>query len=143
MPGEVEYVSLQRRRFRFDFDWRLSFWLPALGVVPATSFVELDSDGFEARFGPWVVCTPLSNLSCAKVTEHYRWYTAIGVRGSMVDDGLTFGTNRRKGVCVLFRERVRGLDPIGLRMHSGLTVTVEDCEGLERAVKNLVTAQDE
>ena len=143
MPGEVEYVSLVRRRFSFDFDWRLSFWLPALGVVPSTSFVELNGDRFEARFGPWVVRTPLANLSCAKVTERYRWYTAIGVRGSMVDDGLTFGTNRRKGVCVLFRERVKGLDPFGLRMHSGLTVTVDDCEGLERAVKDVAASLDE
>ena len=47
---------------------------------------------------------------------------------SMADDGLTFGTNHRRGVCVHFTEKVRS----SLRRsgHSALTVTVADMEGL-------------
>ena len=47
------------------------------------------------------------------------------------DDGLTFGTNAERGVCVHFREKVRG--PF-VRRHSALTVTVADCDGLVAAL---------
>jgi hypothetical protein len=72
--------------------------------------------------------TPLSNIDEAHVTRNYRWWTAAGVRGSMVDDGLTFGTNRNAGVCVHFRELVPS--PLRRKGHSALTVTVADLDGL-------------
>jgi len=46
----------------------------------------------------------------------------------MVDDGLTFGTNRDAGVCVHFREPVPS--PLRRKGHSALTVTVDDVDGL-------------
>jgi hypothetical protein len=72
--------------------------------------------------------TPLTNIDGAHVTRDYRWWTAAGARRSMVDDGLTFGTNRDAGVCVHFRELV----PSALRKkgHSALTVTVADPDAL-------------
>jgi hypothetical protein len=66
------------------------------------------------------------------VTGPYRWYTAMGLRLSRADDGVTFGTNHDRGVCVHFRERVPPV--IGRRRHSALTVTVEDCAGLVAAI---------
>jgi hypothetical protein len=57
---------------------------------------------------------------------------ASGVRGSMADDGLSFGTNHNAGVCIHFPEKVPSrLSKSG---HSALTVTVEDLEGLTRAL---------
>jgi hypothetical protein len=72
--------------------------------------------------------TPLSNIDEAHITRNYRWWTAAGMRGSLVDDGLTLGTNRRAGVCVHFREPVPS--PLRRKGHSALTVTVADVDRL-------------
>ena len=50
----------------------------------------------------------------------------------MVDDGLTFGTNYRAGVCIHFREKVPSL--LRPKGHSALTVTVADLDGLVTAL---------
>ena len=50
----------------------------------------------------------------------------------MVDDGLSFGTNRDAGMCVHFAEKVPS--PLSRRGHSALTVTVADLEGLTRTL---------
>lgn len=52
---------------------------------------------------------------------------------AITDRGLTFATNNRPGVLVLFNS-VRGLDPLGLIRHPELTVTVADLEGLRDAL---------
>ncbi len=49
----------------------------------------------------------MANVDGAHITEGYRWYTAVGARLSFVDDGLTFGTNCERGVCIHFAEPVR------------------------------------
>ena len=68
----------------------------------------------------------------AEVTRGYRWWTAVGVRVSFVDDGLTFGTNTKAGMCVHFRDKVPST--LGLKGYSALTVTVVDLDGLVRAL---------
>jgi hypothetical protein len=72
--------------------------------------------------------TPLTNIDDAHVTRNYRWWTAAGARRSLVDDGLTFGTNRRAGVCVHFRAPVPS--PLRRKGHSAITVTVADVDRL-------------
>ena len=115
--------------FPYHYDFRFTpMWLGA-GVLPWRDGVTItDDDRLIATFGVFRVDTPLHNIADAHVTEGYRWWTAIGPRLSLADDGLTFGTNRERGVCVHFREPVPG-GP-GRRAHSALTVTVDDCEGL-------------
>src|SRR6478736_92093 len=76
--------------------------------------------------------TPLDNVVGGHITEHYRWYTGVGIRGSMVDDGLTFSTNRDRGVCLHFKEPIPRV--IGRKPHSALTVTVADCDGLVASI---------
>jgi hypothetical protein len=118
--------------FPYRFDARFApMWLP-FGAWPGRDGVTLSDDRFRATFGFLRLETPLDNVAGGHVTVGYRWHTAIGVRLSLVDDGLTFGTNRDRGVCVHFRERVPRV--IGFRPHSALTVTVEDCEGLVEAI---------
>ncbi|MEX2329101.1 MAG: hypothetical protein WD575_05150, partial [Nitriliruptoraceae bacterium] len=78
------------------------------------------------RFGPWSLRTPLTNVERACVTGPYRWMKAIGPRGSAVDHGVTFGTNRRGGVCILLREPVGALLGPDRLLHPGVTVTVAD-----------------
>jgi hypothetical protein len=119
--------------YRYSFDRRLVlFWAP-FGVRRAKDGVTLTDDGrLVATFGFLKLETPLENLSGAHITRNYRWWTAAGARGSFADDGLTFGTNAKAGVCIHFREKV----PSRLRRsgHSALTVTVEDLDGLTYAL---------
>jgi len=115
--------------FAYAVDNRLSpFWLP-YGLRPSKDGVTITDDGtFRATYGFVRVETPLSNIDQAHVTRNYRWWTAAGVRRSLVDDGLTLGTNRSAGVCVHFREPVPSL--FRRRGHSAVTVTVADVDRL-------------
>jgi len=115
--------------FAYAVDRRLApFWLP-FGVRPSKDGVTITDEGtFRATYGFFRVETPLSNIDDAHVTRDYRWWTAAGARGSLVDDGLTFGTNRTAGVCVHFREPVPS--PLRRKGHSAITVTVADVDAL-------------
>jgi hypothetical protein len=121
--------------FRYAIDRRyLPVLLPFL-LRPSRDGVTLTDDGFfVATFGLVKIKTPRANVTGGHVTENYRWWTAAGIRMSMADDGLTFGTNNRRGVCVHFKEKVRS----SLRRsgHSALTVTVADAEALVLALRS-------
>lgn len=92
-----------------------------------------DEATFVATYGRARVETPVSNIDHTELSEHHRWYTAVGIRLSFADDGLTFGTNSRAGVCVAFKEKIPKV--IGFRDHSALWVSVADPEGLTRALE--------
>jgi hypothetical protein len=121
------------RTFPYELDVRFApVWAPLL-LAPGRQGVTLTDQGrLVARYGLWVLDTPLTNIAEAHITGPYRWWTAIGPRLSFADDGLTFGTTNHGGVCVHFREPVRRV--IGSRNHSALTVTVADRDGLARAL---------
>jgi len=122
--------------FPYAFDRRFKPFLQAFGVRPDRDGVRLmDNGDLVASFGRLRLTTPLSNVEGAHITERYAWFKAVGARLSFVDDGLTFGTNTERGVCIHFGERVAAV--IGPRRHSALTVTVEDCEGLVSAIEQL------
>ena len=125
------------RFFPYDFDERF-FWIwGPLGARPKKDFVALTEDReLVATFGRFRVETPLSNIKNAHKTGPYRWWKAVGVRYSVVDSGITFGTTPRGGVCILFEERIPRVIPPA-PMHAGLTVTVADCDGLVEALSNL------
>ncbi len=119
--------------FKYAIDAKLApFWAP-FAVRPSKDGVTLTDDGrFIATFGLVKLATPVDNIDGAHITTGYRWWTSVGARRSFVDDGLTFGTNASKGVCVHFQSKV----PSALRRggHSALTVTVADAEGLVAAL---------
>ncbi len=118
-------------RFPFDFDPRYRIAARAFGVTPSSAHVELDDDRFVARFGPWVVDTPRSNIRTAGTSGPYSMAKTIGpAHLSFSDHGLTFASNGRLGVCIEFREPVTGIDPLGKIRHPGLTVTVADPDAL-------------
>ena len=121
------------RQFRYAIDNRYLPLILPFGLRRKRDGVTLGDDGsFVATFGFFSVATSLDNISGAHVTRHYRWWTAFGVRASMADDGLSFGTNHQAGVCIHFTEKVPSrLSKSG---HSALTVTVEDLEGLTAAL---------
>ena len=115
--------------FRYAIDKRFFPLLLTYGVRPSKDGVTLTDDGrFVATYGFMRVETSLSNIDGAHVTAGYRWWTAVGARLSLADDGLTFGTNRDIGVCVHFHEKVRSV--MRRSGHSALTVTVTEVDRL-------------
>lgn len=122
---------------RFDFAFQAAYipMLAAVGVTPMTAQVVLTEDRLVARYGPWLVSTPYGNITDVCVTGPYTAVKAIGARLSMTDQGLTFGTSTERGVCVSFAEPVRGLDPLGVLRHPGLTLTVQDVDGFASALR--------
>jgi hypothetical protein len=121
------------QRYSYAVDKRYLPLLVPLGFRASKDGVTLTDDAsFLATFGFLKLATPLSNVTGAHITRGYRWWTAFGIRGSMVDDGLTLGTNHEAGVCIHFAEKV----PSSIRRsgHSALTVTVADLDGLTSAL---------
>lgn len=116
--------------YRFDRRFLLQ-WVP-FGPRPGRDGVHLSDSKLRATFGRLVLETALANVAGGHVTQDYRWYTALGARLSFVDDGLTFGTNYERGVCIHFAEPVPHV--LGRKPHSALTVTVADCDGLVNAI---------
>ena len=128
---------MTEQRFDFDFHPRFRRPLALLRIRPSNSWVAIDEERFEARFGPLRLRTPVSNLADVQITRDYLAVKAIGPRGSLADRGATFGSTTRGGVCVCFHEPVTALAG-RLMPHPGLTVTVEDLEGLAAAVRERI-----
>ena len=118
--------------FPYDFDPRYRVLWRFSGARPDIDGVTVDEETFVATYGRKRVLTPRANITGAHITRDYSWLKAVGIRGSLADDGLTFGTSTRGGVCVHFDERVPRV--VGLRPHSAITVTVADLEGLVEAL---------
>lgn len=123
-------MSAQFFPYRFDRRWAPMF---AALRVKDTDGVTITDDGMlRATFG-WVkVETPLDNVDHTLVTGPHRWYTAVGLRLSFADDGITFGTNHHRGLCIEFVEKIPKV--IGPRRHSALWVSVADPEALAAAI---------
>jgi hypothetical protein len=121
-------------RFGFAFDPRFRAPLRLAGVRPATAAVVVGPSDLRIRFGPWLLATPLDNISGVEVSGPYAWYRVIGPRLSLADRGVTFGTNTRRGVCVRFHEPVGALAGRDRLRHPGATVTVADVDGLVSAI---------
>jgi hypothetical protein len=99
------------------------------------AFVEVTEQTLTARFGPWVVTTPRSNVADATITGPYRWWKVAGPPHlSFADKGLTFATNDLQGVCISFHEPVAGIEFTAKLRHPNLTVTVADPRGLVDAL---------
>lgn len=124
-----------RGRHRFDFAPWAARLLRLAGIRPRTCWVRVDEHHLDVRFGPWRVRTPLANVAGATPDGPYRAWRAVGVRLSLPDGGLTFGSSTRGGVRVRFHRPVRGLDPWGLARHPTLTVTVTDPHRLASALR--------
>ena len=138
------YASATPRRFAFAFDPVYRMASMVFGVTPNRAWVQVDDDHLEARFGPWHVRTPLTNVVGTETSGPYKWFKTIGpAHLSFADHGLTFASNGDRGVCLRFAEPVRGIDPTGTLRHPGLTVTVADPEGLVRMLSGVSSARSD
>lgn len=123
---------------RFPFRFDPAYRLPALlfGVVPATAWVEVDDEELRARFGPWSLRTPRTNISSTTETGGFSFVKTAGpAHLSFSDRGVTFATNGDRAVCVQFHQPVRALDPTGRIQHPGATFTVADPPALLAALE--------
>ena len=120
------------RFFPYARDARWRVVLLPLGIGDDDG-VTVGDDTLRATFGHWTIETPLANVAGATLTGPHRWYTAVGLRLSFRDDGLTFGTNNRRGVCITFHDKIRRV--IGLHDHSTLWVSLADPDGLVAALR--------
>ncbi len=124
--------------FAFDPEYRAVALL--FGVTPARTGVDVEDGRLVARYGFWRLETEVANIAGTEVTGPYRLLTTIGpAHLSLGDRGLTFASNRRRGLCVRFHEPVAGLEPTGRLRHPGLTVTVADVDGLAGALASAPT----
>src|SRR5260370_9663595 len=119
------------KRFAYAIDKRYLPLLLPFGLRGSKDGVTLTDEGsLLAACGFVKIKTPLANVTEAHITRNYRWWTAFGVRASMVDDGLSFGTNHSAGGCIHFAENAPS--PLRRSGHSALTVTVADLAGLTK-----------
>lgn len=116
--------------YRLDKRWGALFLL--LGVTEKDGVTITGKRELIATFGRFKVKTTLANVDHTAITGPHRWYTAVGLRLSFTDDGVTFGTNHRKGVSIAFVRKIPRV--IGFRKHSMLWVSVADPEGLVAAI---------
>lgn len=125
------------RQFDFAFDPAHQVASLPFGVTPATSFIRIDETDLWVRFGFWSVRTSLANVIGYECSGPYAFAKTAGpARLSFADKGLTFATNHRSGVCLTFAEPIRGIDPLGLIRHPGLTVTPADRDGFVAALQD-------
>jgi len=119
--------------FPYELDRRWNLMFKAVGVSSSDG-VTVGADGnVIATYGRRSVETAVDNIDHTLVTGPHRWWTAVGMRLSFADDGLTFGTNHRKGLCLAFVQRIPKV--IGFKDHSTLWVSVADPEGLASAIE--------
>ncbi|HEX8761710.1 MAG TPA: hypothetical protein VF734_17455 [Pseudonocardiaceae bacterium] len=122
-------MASQTFSFLFTAPYRLA-GLP-FGITPATAAVQVGDGELAIRFGPWKVRTALTNVAATTVTGPFGFLKTAGpAHLSFADRGLTMATNGARGLCITFREPVRGIEPTGVLRHPAVTVTVADCQGL-------------
>ena len=92
------------RFFPYERDGRWKILLAPLGISDDDG-VAVSDNTMRATFGYWSVETPLTNVAGTLITGPHRWYTAVGLRLSFSDDGLTFGTNHLRGLCIEFKSK--------------------------------------
>lgn len=116
--------------YRFDNRWKAMFL--ALSVGQDDGVTITDDNRLVATYGRVRVDTPLDNIDHTQISGPHRWFTAVGLRLSFTDDGITFGTNHHRGLCIEFVEKVPRI--IGFKDHSALWVSVADPAGLAAAL---------
>lgn len=128
--GRIWIMTTKFFPYRLDKRWSALFLL--LGVTDKDGVKITPKGELIATFGRFKVKTTLNNVDHTLITGPHRWYTAVGLRLSFTDDGITFGTNHRNGLSIAFVHKIPKV--IGFWKHSTLWVSVADPEGLAAAI---------
>jgi hypothetical protein len=114
--------------FQIRVDSRFRPWLIVFGVLRRNAYVRLSDTELYARFGFFSLRIEIGQIGRWEIQGPYRWWTAIGVRGTFGQPEITFGGSAHGGVA-LFLDR-----PIPrwwwVRNLSEVYFTVEDLAGL-------------
>jgi hypothetical protein len=123
-------------RFEFRFEPIMQALALPFGVRPSNAWVEVGEDEVHIAFGLWHLRFPRAEVDDLEETTDY-WLPKVAgpPHLSLADRGVTFATNRQRGLCIRFRRPQRGIDPLGLLRHPGATVTVDDIDGLTHALR--------
>lgn len=128
---------------RYEFAFAPAYRAAALpfGIMPRTTWVELDDQHLEVRYGPWRLRTPVSNLTGAQRTGGFAFLKTAGPPHlSFSDRGVSFTTNGSDAVCLSFREPVAGIDFTGRIKHPGATLSVANPDAFLAQVRPLLPA---
>ena len=125
----------ETERFDFRFEPVMQVLALPFGVRPSTAWVEVGPE-VEIAFGPWRMRFPRSDVADVEETTDY-WLPKVAgpPHLSLTDRGVTFATNRQRGLCIRLHTPHPGIDLLGLIRHPGVTVTVDDIEGLKHALR--------
>ena len=116
--------------YAFRFEPTMLALSAPFGVLPPTTDVEV-GDHVLIRFGPWRMRFPRSDVSGVEETTDYDLLRVAGPPHlSLKDRGITFATNRERGLCIQLERPHRGIEPFGLLRHPAVTVTVEAIDAL-------------
>jgi hypothetical protein len=118
---------------RFGFRFTAGYQAAArpFGITPERAWVSVGRDRLEARYGPWRISTPLTNLAQAKITGPYSFLKTAGpAHLGVTDRGLTFASNGQQGLELHFRQPVQSSGPFRMLRHPNVTLTVTDPPGL-------------
>ncbi|MGQ0623781.1 MAG: hypothetical protein ACT4PP_03880 [Sporichthyaceae bacterium] len=97
-----------------------------MGGASRTALAEIDAHELRARFGPWTVHTPLTNIKAVTVNSPYsRLKTAGPARLSVADRGLTMATTAQ----------VVGAEARGALLPAPLALAAGDAAGAGLLIK--------
>jgi hypothetical protein len=134
-PGSLQPAESDVVRFAFHFAEPYRVAARPFGITPETAYVQVGERTVRARYGRWLVQTPLTNVTGVEITGPYRFLKTAGPpRLAVTDRGLTFASNGDRGVCISFADPVWGIDRLGLIRHPNLTVTVAEVDRLAQLV---------
>ena len=135
-PGPPPAPEIVTGRFAFGFEPLLRPFAALATVLPGNAHVDVGEEQVVIRFGMWGMAFPRAEVVDVEATGDF-WLPKVAgpPHVSLADRGVTFATNRERGLCIRFRRPQRGIDPLGLIRHPGATVTVDDIEGLTHALR--------
>jgi hypothetical protein len=95
----VNFSIRLERRFRIP--------LLAFGVVGRrNAYARLDGGELLARFGFFTLRTAIDNVERWEIQAPYRWWMAVGVRGTPGKPEITFGGSAHGGVMLLLHRPI-------------------------------------
>ena len=104
------------------------------------AYAEIRSGDVVARFGPFWIRVALDNIERWELSGPYRWYTALGVRGTPGRGDITFGGNAHGGIGLFLRQPLRW---IWVRRLQQLYLTLDDLDGFAAQLSQLgIPGQD-